>query len=195
MSAYSTYLALDLEFNQPSRKIIQVGIAIGAIEMPSAQFITRKWYLDPGEPVAPAIEALTGISDADIQRDSVSWGCVAHEIGGLIEENACFVNPVTWGGGDSEALLANFRQYGVPFPHFGRRWIDIKTWHVCQALANGQNPNGGLSRVMARYGLPFQGLAHRADVDAFNTLRLYFKLIEIHQRTTAVVRLAQTIKP
>jgi inhibitor of KinA sporulation pathway (predicted exonuclease) len=35
---------------------------------------------------------------------------------------------------------------------------------------------------MARYKLQFVGKAHRADVDAFNTLRLFFAILE-RQRT------------
>ena len=54
------YLALDLEFNQPSRKIIEVGIAIGHAQTPESSWTVRSWLVDPLEAVAPRIVALTG---------------------------------------------------------------------------------------------------------------------------------------
>lgn len=99
------------------------------------------------------------------------------ELGELLNEHAVFVNSVTWGGGDSTDLLDAFAQAQVAFPHFGRRWIDVQTWATLLSLARtptGMVQQGGLSKAMARYKLQFVGKAHRADVDAFNTLRLFF---------------------
>jgi inhibitor of KinA sporulation pathway (predicted exonuclease) len=42
----------------------------------------------------------------------------------------------------------------------------------------GKVQHGGLSKAMARYKLQFVGKAHRAHVDAFNTLRLFFAILE-----------------
>ena len=46
------------------------------------------------------------------------------------------------------------------------------------AISCGKKTNGGLSSFMGRYKLQFEGKAHRADVDAYNTLRFFFLLIE-----------------
>ena len=43
---------------------------------------------------------------------------------------------------------------------------------------NAKIQHGGLSKAMARYKLQFVGKAHRADVDALNTLRLSFTILE-----------------
>jgi inhibitor of KinA sporulation pathway (predicted exonuclease) len=45
-------------------------------------------------------------------------------------------------------------------------------------MANGRSPSGGLSSSMGRYKIKFEGEAHRADVDAYNTLRFFFHLME-----------------
>lgn len=172
------FLALDLEMNQPSGRIIQVGIALGGADQSPAEYTVRQWLVDPGEPISAEITALTGIADADIQAGAVPWARVAAELGELANQPGVFVNPVTWGGGDSELLLSRFKNQAVAFPHFGRRWIDVKTLHVMLSLAQGKSAKGGLSSVMGRYGLRFQGQAHRADVDAYNTLLLFFKLLE-----------------
>ncbi len=109
----------------------------------------------------------------------------AQELGELLREHEVFLNPVTWGGGDSADLLRAFAQAQIEFPYFGRRWIDVKTWATLLSLARTQTAkiqHGGLSKAMARFKLHFVGEAHRADVDAFNTLRLFFAILS-RQRT------------
>lgn len=171
------FLALDLELNQPSSKIIQVGISIGSIQDDPKQYITKKWYIDPKEPIDPFITQLTGITSADISRESWSHATVARELSELIKEHDVFLNPITWGGNDSYELQAEFSKNMVDFPHFGRRWIDVKTWYTMLMLAKGKNPSGHLAGAMGVFKLPFDGKAHRADVDAFNTLKFFFTIL------------------
>lgn len=172
------YLALDLELNQPSGKIIQVGIAIAKADDKFENYFTKKWYINPNEPIGQFINDLTGITDSDISSYCVGHETIAREIGELIKEHRCFVNPVTWGGGDSVELLAEFSKNCVDFPHFGRRWIDCKTFYTFMMFARGKNPSGGLASAMGVFKLQFKGAAHRADIDAANTLALFFKFLE-----------------
>lgn len=187
MSTLDTFLALDLELNQPSGRIIQVGIALGARPQAEADYLTYAWLMDPKEPIAPEIEALTGISDRLIAQKAVSWPQMVAELHAILAEHPHFVNPVSWGGGDAATLLAEIVAQDLSFPHFGRRWLDVKTMHSLLSLAAGKNPSGGLSSVMGRYGLRFIGEAHRADIDAFNTLRLFFKLLDRQMRLEGII--------
>ena len=75
----------------------------------------------------------------------------------------------------------------ITFPFFGHRWIDVKTWYVLRLLANGKRPAGGLSSAMNTYKMKFQGEAHRADVDALNTLRLFFNILERQNNMQALI--------
>ena len=191
------YLALDLELNNaddgstPDPKIIQVGVAIGSARQSPSEWITKKWYVKINDPIYPFITDLTGITTQDIQQFGMSHYEIGQELSRLIKEHNVFVNPVTWGGGDSTELKNEFMQYGIEFRHFGRRWIDVKTWYTLRLLANGKRPAGGLSSAMGVYKMQFEGQAHRADVDAYNTLRLFFEILKRQKQMLDTVSLAK----
>ena len=193
MIADGKFLALDLELNQPSGKIIQVGVAIGDKNTRFEDYVVRKWFIDPQEPISEFINDLTSITDADIRAESYSHDFVARELSALIKEHKCFVSPVQWGGGDSVELLAEFCKNHVDFPHFGRRWIDVKTWYTYLMLTRCKQPSGGLSSAMGYFKLHFKGPAHRADVDAANTLALFFKLLERQAQLESILDSAKTV--
>ena len=187
------FLALDLELNQPSGKIIQVGVAIGDKNTRFEDYVVRKWYIDPQEPISEFINDLTGITDSDIRANAYSHEHVARELSELIREHKVFVNPVTWGGGDSVELLAEFCKNHADFPHFGRRWIDVKTWYTYLMLTRGKAASGGLASAMGYFKLHFKGQAHRADVDAQNTLALFFKLLERQAKLESILDSAKNV--
>ena len=130
------YVALDLEYNQPSGTIIQVGVAIGSASQSQQEYVVRRWDLQVDEPISEFITQLTGITDEDC-RAGVSLAQCAEELGSLLRQHEVFVNPVTWGGGDSTDLLCAFAQAQIEFHHFGRRWMSTRgppycNWHARQ---------------------------------------------------------------
>ncbi len=193
MIADGKFLALDLELNQPSGKIIQVGVAIGDKNTRFEDYVVRKWYIDPQEPINEFINDLTGITDADIRAEAYSHEHVAREFSELIKEHKPFTTPVVWGGSDSVELLAEFCKNHVDFPHFGRRWIDVKTFYTYLMLTRDKAPSGGLASAMGYFKLQFRGKAHRADVDAQNTLALFFKLLERQAKLESILDSAKNI--
>ena len=196
-----TYLALDLELNNapdgstPNPKIIEVGVAWGSCDDYKANTLkSRRWYIDPQEPIYPFITELTGITDADIEKYAVSHSQVAMELSELITCKNTFINPVTWGGGDSVELLQEFRDRDIIFPHFGRRWIDVKTFFIYNRLSTGTSLAGGLSKTMPKFGIHFEGEPHRASVDAYNTLRLFFCMVERQSKMEQLLKDARSFK-
>ena len=183
------YLALDLELNTNelgnTTKIIQVGVAFGSNV---SNIETRKWYVDPKEPLSAHIVGLTGITQEDIDTKAVPLSQVAAELASIIEVNQTFVNPVQWGMGDADELKAEFKENNIEFPCFGNRAIDVKTLFVFLQMAKGNSWKGGLQACMSKYKLNFYGEPHRADVDAYNTLVFYFELMKRQAKIEEMIR-------
>jgi inhibitor of KinA sporulation pathway (predicted exonuclease) len=192
------YIALDLELNNaqdhstPNPKIIQVGIAIGDYEMyQQGTLVSHHWYLNPEEPIYPFITELTGITDEDVTTKSVTHEVLLTQLTGFIQRYKPFVNPITWGGGDSTELKQEFIDRQIRFPLFGRRWVDVKTWYVLHMMTKGKRPAGGLRSAMGEFKMQFEGTPHRADDDALNTLRLFFKIMERQRKMYDMMELAK----
>lgn len=167
-------MALDLEMNQPSNKIIQVGWAVGDLT-DGAILSSGSLYVNPNEELNPVITELTGIT-----QDNVDAGNTLEDVYSILYCEhvhwGCFINPLTWGSGDAELLreqLGDMKRW-----IFGRRWIDVKTVWIAHQMARGANFKGGLKRTMNKIkGLGFAGQAHDAEVDAYNTFRMYRYLL------------------
>ena len=194
MNLDKNFLALDLELNQPSNKIIQVGITIGNRKQIPVQYFKASWIVDPREHLRPDIVELTGITEERILAERKSLSYIAEEIQGYIRTMDCFVNPVTWGGGDSIELLKEFEDLGIHFPCFGRRWVDVKTIHQYLQITEGKNPKASLRSALARWNLKFDGRQHDAGDDAYNTLKLFFYLLDRQDKINYAKNMLSSIK-
>ena len=191
------YLSLDLELNNSrdglvNPKIIQVGISVGSFD--KGIILTKSWFIDPGEPIYEFITELTGITNFEIAQKSVSMNTVAEELSDIIKKYECFVNPITWGAGDAVKLINDFKNNNIYFPHFGRRELDVKQIYVFQMIVQNKSIKSGLSSAMGRYKLQFKGKPHRADVDAENTLILFFELIKRQKSLEELLSLARSVQ-
>ncbi len=185
------FISLDLELNNKDDgtvpKIIEVGVAIGSPTRPD-EIITCNWYLDPQEPITPFITKLTGIDDETIKNYSTEHKYVAQELGELIKTYNCFTNPITWGQGDVQELKCEFNERNIDFPFFGRRIFDVKTVYVFNQMMRGRSVSGGLRKAMNIYGLKFDGEPHRAPVDAYNTLKLFFYFLNMERQKLDLIQ-------
>ena len=178
------FMALDLEMNQPSNRIIQVGVAVGNGQ--NGVLVSRSWFVDPEEPVDERITDLTGISDETIAAHAVPWPVVASELAALCDEYKPFYQPVQWGMGDGDLLRKEFLLRGIEWRRWGRRDLDVKQLYTYLRFADGLSAKGGLAHSMGKFGLPFEGTPHRADTDARNTLRFFLFLLARQTRLERV---------
>jgi inhibitor of KinA sporulation pathway (predicted exonuclease) len=168
------FLAIDLELNQPSNTIIQLGWAIGNIK--SGEIVeTGSNIVYTTETINPEIVALTKITDEQIAQ-GVSLVDAYNTMMASCERWDCFINPITWGGGDSQLLKEQLPTDIVW--KLGRRWIDAKTVYCSWRLAHFEEPAGGLAKALTKLGLAFQGRKHNAVDDAVNTFRIYRRLLD-----------------
>lgn len=178
------FTAIDLEMNQPSNKIIQIGAVVGDIY--TGDIIERlSIFINPKEQLDPRIIELTKIHQEDV-NNGVTLEFGYNMLKNMHKANGSFCNPITWGGGDSIEILNQLKKENSNFEEwcFGRRWIDTKTIYITWRLSNQKPPTGGLSRAMANLGLSFKGQAHNALWDAENTFYTYVKLIYMMKLTS-----------
>ena len=168
---------LDLEFDQPSGKIIQIGAVVG--ETNTGEISQRlRIYVNPNEPISEFITNLCGITQHDIDTKGIQLDDAYQQLKEFHRKHTEFVNPVTWGGGDSEYLREQLSDTAKQDWCFGRRWIDAKTVYVGHMILH-QNRilSGGLNTAMHRLGLKFQGRKHDALDDAENTFKIYHHML------------------
>jgi inhibitor of KinA sporulation pathway (predicted exonuclease) len=187
------YLSLDLELNNDGTKtgeICEVGIALGS---PGNLILKESKIIKIKEPLHPRIIELTGITQEAVDN-GVELQEVADWLSAIIDEHKPFVNPVIWGVGDTIELLEEFRNNGISFPYFGRRFIDVKHFFLFVEAANGRSLSGGLRSSMAKHKMQFIGTPHRAADDAYNTLRFFFHLLQRQRKLEEMYQTAMQIK-
>lgn len=175
----NTYIALDLEMNQPSGKIIQVGVCIGNIV--SGEILRQQsWYVNPGETISEYITTLTGISNAHIESESYSLKEAYDQLSLMAVHYGANRSLITWGCGDQETLREQLKIESTDPKdwHFGRRYLDVKTLYQCLMLSRNQTTQGGLAKAIAKMGLRFEGKKHDAGDDAYNTFLLFRRLLK-----------------
>lgn len=176
-SNYRHLVALDLEFNLPSRRIVQVGAVVG--DLVSGDVVAEfSSLVQTFEKLSFRVKWLTGLSASNLRQakgldevylDFTKW---------LKPWSKTRVQPaLTWGADDSEIFRV---QVGIRSSEwdFGRRSIDAKAVYVTWRLAqNGVMPRMDLARSMKNLGLKFEGRPHDAKVDAKNTFRIFYALL------------------
>lgn len=168
---------LDLEMNQPSGKIIEVGVCIGDTCAEIGQFIWKEqWLIDPHEPINTVkpndIVGLTGITDQMIAENNSPIEVAHLAMVMMAQHHGCGRNLWCWGGDDADYLRMR-----VPVENNMNFWFaptiyDIKKQYQFTRQAHGRGTQSGLALSLTKVGLAFVGKKHRAMDDAYNTLRM-----------------------
>jgi len=200
------FMAIDLELNQPSRLIIQVGAVIGDIHTgeifdeidllvkPSVdvgRIIQGEPNFDQIESIHPDIVKLTAITDEMIKERGMDLEDAYEILAQKHAEYACARSPIVWGGGDSIILRRELESRGQIFSDgygdkdksypeyiFGFTFLDTKTLYQTWRIMQGKAWQGGLAKALTKIGLAFEGRKHTATADAHNTFVIFRKLAE-----------------
>lgn len=174
-------LVLDLEMNQPSKKIIEIG-AVVAHSGGGEIIDTLNIRVNPTEYIAPFITELTGITQQDADSGK-SLTDAYLELRQMAKKHRCHKQVLVWGRGDLELLQKQLNDIGGIknidnwwFP--GNRYTDVKTIFQFFCLAKGKTMKGGLQTACGRLGIDFEGQPHRAADDALNTFRVFYHLLK-----------------
>jgi inhibitor of KinA sporulation pathway (predicted exonuclease) len=183
-------MSLDAEYNQPSGKTIQIGVAIFHIQ--SGQLLEKfETYVNPGEPIGRGgngfsdITQLTGIKDSDLSgAPNIKE---AYEIiRNLHKKHKCFKNGLVWGAGirnDSQHIYEEAyptEQLRAAHDNFmGYRVIDVKGLYQSIQLYHNKTVKGTLKETCDKIGIGFEGNEHRAGNDAVNSFRVWYHLVKM----------------
>lgn len=181
-------MSIDAEYNQPSKKTIQIGVAI--FEVSSGNLIeSSRMYVNPLEPISDEISALTGITDKDVEN-GLSIVEAYDEIKKIHKKHKCFRNPLVWGSGannDSQHIYNEYLEYKkIPQDKtflqeenfMGFRVLDVKTIYQSVQIFKNSKHGGGLKESMSKLGLEFEGTSHDALNDAINTFKFWHHLMK-----------------
>lgn len=178
MKAY----VLDLEMNQPSEAIIQIGLV--TVDL-TTRLITDSLsvHVNPHEPLSQEISELTGITQDDLDR-----GIELDDALGMVWDRVRNGVQVAWGR-DWHLLRMSAAMLSGRAPPIRWRVVDLKG--VAQIL--GQTlPNSsrkkvrGLRSTLEAFGLEFVGRQHDALVDARNTANLMVRMMGMVDLATGV---------
>ena len=168
-------LSLDMELNQPSRTIIQIGCIIGNLK--SGEILKEYLaFIKTDEIINPRITKLTGIKQSEINM-GISLQQTYKDLKLFHETYGCFRNFLQWGQGDSEYLRKQLQLDDEIFLG-GRRTIDAKTIYVSYRFAHNLSHQAGLAKALVKLGLQFDGRKHNALDDARNTFIIYRELLK-----------------
>lgn len=161
----NVFCSIDLEMNQPSGRIIQIGACVGNL-FTGEIFARFSQFVDPYEAIHEDITVLTGIGRnemrgaVDLKEASMSFDsfCAVHGANQMA---------LSWGFNDAAEIN---KQLGI-LSLFPKSYLNVKNLFQFYSVANNQTLRGGLHNSMRRLGFPPEGPAHRADYDALNTFR------------------------
>jgi inhibitor of KinA sporulation pathway (predicted exonuclease) len=170
-------LSLDLELNQPSGSIIQIGAVVG--NLASGKILEEySAYINCGEILDPFIINLTGIKQENVDN-GISLFTAYDQLKELHIKHDCRNRGcvLTWGIGDMTCLRNALHLDEEAF-YFGRRFIDVKTVFISYQWANDLKHQAGLAKALTKLDLTFQGRKHSASDDAKNTLLIFIELLK-----------------
>lgn len=170
-------LSLDLEMNQPSGLVIQIGAVVGDL-FTGAVHERFNRFVHPGEAINPEITKLTKISNDTIRQKGVPLAQAAQELKDFMAKNDCIIIPASWGR-DGAYLQEQLNNHGINLTLFGYDdEFNVKKMYQIRRMQDGKSMQGGVASAIKYLGHNFSGTKHNAMDDAFNTFLILHELVK-----------------
>jgi hypothetical protein len=196
------FVSIDLELNQPSNNIIQIGACTFNTDSktPYVPEKTLSVFIDPNEPVnwnhhlntRETLGSLLGDTfktEWEIHKVSTEEGLVL--FWDFIKNSQSGRKVIQWGNGDIQQILNQSKIANVR-PSIIVKDLNIKrVYELLYKPILEKNKGGGLFKACENMGVPFEGRAHDALVDAINTGKLTVKMFEILSNYQKIKKLTE----
>jgi DNA polymerase III alpha subunit (gram-positive type) len=181
-------ITVDLEMNQPSNNIIQIGAVCTNIKT-NAIISSFNCICNPGELPSQFITELTGITTTMVESADPLNICL-DKFWKWCKDCGCGMQVWAWGS-DVYELKLQSQQLLVTVPT-KLRVLNIKEMaKLFRSAKKDLKLSGGLKNTMEVFGLPFIGRQHDAYVDALNTATLlyrFYKIVESYNILSNLVK-------
>ncbi len=171
-------IVLDLEMNQPSNLIIQIGACVVDLK---ARTIVKEFLVtcNPGELPSEYITNLTGITPEQVAAGPSLQDALT-SFWAWCEEQKLGMELAAWGG-DVNWIIDASKAAGVAVP---RRVQNLNIKQMAKVFRSaitkrGVKKSGGLKNTMQTFEMQFEGAQHNALVDAVNTAKLLLLFREL----------------
>lgn len=170
------YAVVDLELNQPSNCIIEIGaVCWDARQSKILSSFKTLVRLPDNEKVSEYITNLTGITQERLDHeDSLSLQAALTTFSTWAVASGCSKFMAAWGN-DHWMIKQACEDTGAPFPW--NCFLDVKSMATVMRTKTPGKARGGLKSALTAFGLEFVGEPHRALDDATNTALLLTELL------------------
>ena len=176
----SNIIVLDLEMEQPSNEIIQIGYVIG--DKAGKIKHQRSILVKPSQQLSDFIIDLTGITRDRMDSEGVSKAEAMEIMNKDLAKYSPNKKAVTWGSGDVRVLLQQFPEITLH-----NRYLDMKTLYQMESLATNRSMKRGLFNAAEDLDINTDMFsAHDALSDAIVTYLVFIEYINKFKRLNKV---------
>lgn len=168
-------IVFDLEFNQPSKKIIQIGAVF--VDTKTKEILSEfNRYVDPGEKLSEEIIALTGITQHQVNSSNFFSEAIT-EFWEWVSDCKCGKRIAAWGD-DLSLIISESEAVGLSAP-CKTNYFDVSMIFWWIRDVRGQRQKGGLANTLKSFERKFIGHPHNALDDSINAAFLLFDFTEM----------------
>ena len=171
-------IIFDLEHNQPTPSIIQIGAVLCDYKKRTiVKRFNRYCLLPKGEILDPYIQDLCDIPEDFLEEHGISFVSAVNEFWTWVHDCNCGGNIAAWSK-DLIVLEKQSREAGVT-PPTNLHSLDLKEMGKLFRIPKGSKAKGGLQNTMQLFNLTFKGRPHDGLTDSENTAMLVFHWLKL----------------